>query len=359
NSSLDLSEVLDYILASMWRVVPHDVAEIMLIDEASLSIVRSRGHSKFNIHDSAIALSDSNMDTPVLRQMREVRHYVLYPDTSNIPFAAPIMSQDSLRSYIGVPLFWQQELIGFLNLASQDVGFFNDQHAERLAGFATQCAIAIRNAQLYQKAQAVAVLEERQRLARDLHDAVSQMLFTSNLIAETLPRLQESDPEKFQENLQKLRFLNRGALAEMRTLLLELRPAKLESTDMYHLLEQFAHAAEGQTRMTIQLEVHEQTRLPPEVHLTFYRVAQEALNNIIKHAKADFVKIIYHAQNHSAFLKIEDDGIGFTVDRASSKSLGLGIMQERMEKIGGGLEVDSEAGAGTIILATWNQPPPE
>jgi signal transduction histidine kinase len=211
-----------------------------------------------------------------------------------------------------------------------------------------------------------AVTAERNRLARDLHDAVTQTLFSASLIAETLPRSWERDQEKGRRLLKELRQMSRGALAEMRTLLLELRPAAMVETNLSDLLHQLAEAATGRGGLPVNVTVEGACALPPDVHIALYRIAQEALNNAIKHARASQVTVHLRCtpspaaqtdgrQREKAELAVSDDGRGFNPDEVSLDHLGLGIMQERAEAIGATFEVESRSGhgTGTQIKVTW------
>ncbi|MFP4321321.1 MAG: PAS domain-containing protein [Anaerolineales bacterium] len=349
NRSLNLPDVLDNILAGMGRVVPHDVAEVILFDDEALHVERGQGYAALDMHTGLINVGDTVAESPILQDIITNRSYVVHSDARG----AAWLSTPRVRSYIGVPLMWQDAVIGVLNLGSEQAGFFQEPHARRLQGFAALSAMAIRNAQLHEQAQHVATLEERQRLARDLHDAVSQMLFTSNLVAETLAITLEKDPASAPEHLGKLRVLNRGALAEMRMLLAELRPAELEKAALKQLLEQLSQAVEGRTHVAVDLVVDDGVTLPPPVQVAFYRVAQEALNNVVKYARAGYVKVSLLQKGGGVRLSIEDDGVGFDPALAMQKSMGLSIMHERMTEAGGTLEIDSAVGAGTIITAVW------
>jgi signal transduction histidine kinase len=214
-----------------------------------------------------------------------------------------------------------------------------------------------------------AVAAERNRLARDLHDAVTQTLFSASLIAETLPRSWERDREKGQRLLRELRQLSRGALAEMRTLLLELRPAALVETSLSDLLHQLAEAATGRGGVPVKVMVEGECALSPDVHIALYRIAQEALNNAIKHARAGQVTVHLRCspfpsvetdggQREQVELVVSDDGRGFDPDKVSPDHLGLGIMHERAEAIGATLEIESGPGhgPGTQIKVTWKAP---
>ena len=212
----------------------------------------------------------------------------------------------------------------------------------------------------------LAASKERQRLARDLHDAVSQTLFSVSIIAEVLPRIYEKDVEQGKAKLEELRQLTRGALAEMRMLLLELRPATLADTSLPDLLGQLGTAVTGRARIQIDLRLDAHAEAPPEVAVALYRIAQEALNNVAKHSAAERAEVqlldwpeegtdrAHEATARGGLqLVVLDDGRGFDVDSAGAGRLGLVIMAERAESIGADLEIDSRPGHGTLIRATW------
>ena len=228
------------------------------------------------------------------------------------------------------------------------------------------------NARLYEQAQDLAAMQERQRLARDLHDSVSQTLFSASLTAQVLPRLWERHPEEGQQCLTELSRLTRGALAEMRTLLVELRPNVLVETRLGDLLRQLAEAITSRTRMLVQVITEGHATLPPDVQVALYRIAQEALNNVAKHAGASqaIVRLQYSrpsrhncqmvrltmARRLGVELNINDDGRGFQQAGISADHLGLGIMRERAEAIDAALMIESEIGCGTHVVVIWPQP---
>ncbi|UCD08183.1 MAG: HAMP domain-containing protein [Dehalococcoidales bacterium] len=201
--------------------------------------------------------------------------------------------------------------------------------------------------------------EERNRLARDLHDAVSQTLFSASLIAEVLPTLWENDPVKGKERLEEVRQLTRGALAEMRTLLLELRPSALIEAELPHLLEQLAESITGRTRIPITVTIEGDYILPDDTKIGFYRIAQEALNNVAKHSEATDVIVSLICDKDKISLKIKDNGTGFDVDAISPESLGVGIMQERAADINAEIWINSQEGEGTEIAVIWDNKPKE
>jgi PAS domain S-box-containing protein len=205
------------------------------------------------------------------------------------------------------------------------------------------------------KAIEEAITAERTRLARELHDAVTQTLFSASLIAEVLPELWEIDPEEARNSNEELRQLTRGALAEMRTLLLELRPAALTQARFPDLIKQLSEAVSGRTRLPVKLTVEGNYELPPEIKVAFYRVAQESLNNIIKYARATQVDIFILLENNNVLLEIKDNGIGFDPTTIKPTSLGMRIMRERAEAIHGDLSILSRPGQGTTIRLRWKE----
>jgi signal transduction histidine kinase len=182
-------------------------------------------------------------------------------------------------------------IIGGIGIAHTEPDSFTTHQANVALTMANQAAITIVNAELYEQAQTAATLEERQRLAQNLHDAVNQSLFSASLIAEVLPRVWERDTDEGRKSLEDLRRLTRGAMAEMRGLLAELRPMVLTDSEMGDLLRQLGDALTGRSNIPVSITVSGQGALPAEVQVTFYRLCQEALNNVARHAGARKVEI--------------------------------------------------------------------
>lgn len=211
--------------------------------------------------------------------------------------------------------------------------------------------------ELAEKAAEEAVTADRTRLARDLHDAVTQTLFSASLTAEVLPDLWEMDVEEAKRSTEELRQLTRGALAEMRTLLLELRPAALTQTRLNDLIKQLCEAFIGRSRLPIRMNIEGECNLPPEAQIAFYRIAQESLNNVFKYARATQVDVNLFLSPGNVHFEVCDNGIGFDMGTAKPTSLGLRIMQERAEAIGADLQITSEPGKGTCVSVTWRENP--
>jgi signal transduction histidine kinase len=295
---------------------------------------------------------------------------------SGEPLLSPDVSQEAryllwpeaaeTRSELAVPLKTKTRVIGVLNVESDQLGAFDESDLTVLQSLANQAAIAIENAHLYEQARQTAALQERSRLARDLHDAVTQTLFSASLIAEALPLSWEQDRREGEQLLSELRQLSRGALAEMRTLLLELRPAALVETELRDLLQQLAEAATGREGIPVTVAVEGECVLPPDVHVALYRVAQEALNNVVKHSRARQVTISLHCtplpsteggekRGQKVELHVRDDGCGFDPNNVSPDHLGLGIMRERAQAIEARLEIESQPGEGTRVTMIWEE----
>lgn len=204
-----------------------------------------------------------------------------------------------------------------------------------------------------QRARDQATAEERNRLARDLHDAVSQTLFSASLISEVLPKLWQKDPKEGMKRLEEVRQLTRGALAEMRTLLLELRPDSLVAAEIGYLLTQLGESITGRSRIPVDVTVRGSCAMPIEVKVALYRIAQEALNNVVKHAAANRVRVALLCHDKGLTLQVSDDGKGFAVRSTPRNSLGMGIMKERAKEIGARLTVRSRPGKGTVVKVIW------
>jgi PAS domain S-box-containing protein len=211
--------------------------------------------------------------------------------------------------------------------------------------------------ELANKAAEEAVAADRTRLARDLHDAVTQTLFSASLTAEVLPELWDMDINEAKKSTEELRQLTRGALAEMRTLLLELRPSTLTQTRLGDLIRQLCEAFIGRSRLPITLNIQGDCQLPPEVQVAIYRIAQESLNNVFKYARATQVDVNLYISDTTVNFVTCDNGIGFDMSTAKPTSLGLSIMRERAEAIGAEFQITSAPGEGTCVEVTWARNP--
>ena len=263
------------------------------------------------------------------------------------------LSQLGFQMLVYVPLSTKGRDLGFFILGKHELRQLSPEEGSLLDSIGKQIGVAMENALLYEQAEQSAITAERHRLARELHDAVTQTLFSANLIADVIPRIWKRDPEEGLQNLEELRQLTRGALAEMRTMLLEMRPESLERADIKSLITQLADAFIGRVRVPVSLEIQGACELSHEVKLVFYRVSQEALNNIAKHSGARQVDVHLECQPGQMNLIIKDDGLGFDPDAITPDHLGMAIMHERANSIGASLKIESQLGQGTTIKLDW------
>jgi PAS domain S-box-containing protein len=357
SSTLDLSEVFDQILNNIDQVVQHDMADIMLLENGIVRIIRSHRYAEHGLVQSEDEMRQFSLrmaDTYHFKWVAEHKRPSIIQDTQTDATWIKVHEPDLIRSTLIVPIVIDGEITGFLNVNSLKPHFFTAEDGERLQTFANHAAVAIRNARLHQQAVEFAANEERQRIARDLHDAVSQTLFTANLIAEALPRLWETQTDKALAQTRSLHQLTRAAAAEMRVLLVELRPESLVRSNLADLLTQLGYALPGRKNigLSIKIEGMKGQLLPPEVQIAVYRIAQESLNNIIKHGRATEARIRLVRTDTQLRLAIVDNGQGFDV-RQNSAGIGLKSMRERANSIQAILSVKSRIGRGTRISLVW------
>jgi len=296
------------------------------------------------------------------RDMGLVGHVATYAEpivvrdtTSNRRVDWAITYPERIRSFIHVPIMIAGKVFGVFSVNYTEPRAFNEDDLRLILALAQRAALAIENARLYEQAQQAATLEERQRLARELHDAVTQTLFAASIIADVLPRLAQINPAEADRRIRELRDLTRGALAEMRTLLLELRPQALSEAALHELLHQLGEATTGRARVPVTVTAELHCDLPVDVKIALYRIAQEAVNNIAKHANASQVDVTLRCVNDGETLElcIADDGIGFDPAQTLPDNLGLRIMRERAEEIGATLTLVSQLQRGTQVVVTW------
>ena len=276
------------------------------------------------------------------------------------------IDSEGIRSYMHLPIKTGGEVFGIFDVSFTEPHAFGQDEQRLFTALAQRAALVIEKAQLYEQAQELAVVEERSRLARDLHDAVTQTLFSASLIAEALPVIWESDRDEGHQLLAEMRRLSRGALAEMRTLLLELRPAALVETSLGDLLRQLAEAITGRKDLSVAVKVEGECELPADAHVALYRIAQEALNNVVKHAHASRAVVSLRCGSptlpasppepgETVELSISDDGCGFDPSCVPPDRLGLGIIRERAQAIEATFKIESQPGQGTRIVVVWKK----
>jgi len=247
----------------------------------------------------------------------------------------------------------REGILGGLGVVHARKSFYTAHHASLALGVAHQAVTSLVHTELYRNAQSAAAEDERKRLAQSLHDAVNQSLFSAGLIAEVLPEVWDRDQELARRSLEDLRRLMRGANADMRALLAELRPSTITDAEMGALLQLLNDAFTGRTNIPVELTVGGEGSLPGEIQLAIYRICQEALANVAMHADARRVQMVLYQDGSSVELSICDDGRGFDPDGIAPGHFGLHIMRERAEAVGASLLITSQAGRGTALNIRW------
>ena len=380
---LRLDEVLQALVDIAVNILQADKSSLSVWDDdrrEKLVVRAARGFRSESLAQMTVAPGDGT----TVGHVAATGEPAIVQDTRVDPrFAnrASITAAEGIRSSMNVPIKIGGELFGVFSVDYVQPHAFGSDEQRLYIALAQRAALPIQNAQLYEQAQELAVVEERSRLARDLHDAVTQTLFSASLIAEALPPIWENDRDEGRQLLAEMRRLSRGALAEMRALLLELRPAAVVEASLGDLLRQLAEAVTGRKDVSVTVTVEGECELPSDVHVALYRIAQEALNNAVKHAQASQVEIGLRCETlipapstglrtgpspwegegadrgRSGGLRVRlcigDDGCGFDPSRVPPDRLGLCIMRERAQAVGARLAIESEPGHGTQIAVVW------
>ena len=369
NSTLDLDRIWDRILVNLDRVVPADSTAILLVEG---DVARVVGQQDFSRHACSDNVRGNSID---INSVERLQHMVRTKEPFLVSYTDPRTTDTDadgedagdgkytrefadecgpwVRSYLGAPIVLDNAVIGFIRLESATANRFTETDTHRLRAFCNHASTAIRNARHFAQAQELAAYEERQRLARDLHDAVSQMLFSAKIIAEMLPRLRKRDPDSIWDYLLELQRLIQGAMGEMRMLLMELRPSILNDVELHVLLGYLVDATSARTSAKIVVSASKECALPHDVQVAFYRIAQESLSNAVKYAHADNILISIEKRNDHVVMLVQDDGTGFTDSQVRPENLGLSIMHERASEAGADIRIDSSSESGTIVEVQW------
>jgi signal transduction histidine kinase/HAMP domain-containing protein len=350
-SILDVSELLGEITRLVADSFGFYIVHIGLIEDGGL-VFRSgaagkRQHPYDLISPIRLELDSQGITAWVARH----GEHLLVPDVRSDARYLPVDGLPEIRSELAIPVRGRGELIGVLDIESDQLNAFDDDDVAVLQSLANQAGIAIQNAALYEQARRLAVLEERQRLARELHDSVTQEIYGVTMFAEAANRLLLiGEHSQAAEHMKELQGSAQEALGEMRLLIHELRPPVLEQVGLIGALQARLEAVEGRAGILTEFTTRGQGELPVEVQEGLYGIAREALNNALKHAQPRQLKVELDLDGSRASLSIADDGVGFDPDRNGSEGgLGLRSMQERASSLGGRLSVRSTPGEGTIV----------
>ncbi len=350
-AQLSVEEVLQRLVESARELADARYAALGVPDgEGGFSQFLTAGMSEAMIY----ALGPLPRQHGVLGAMLEEREPFRTPDIHGHPRFRGWWPKGhpDMRSFLGVPIVARDRVIGAFYLTDK-IGSaeFGDGDQEVIELLAAHAAITITNARLYEESRELSVLSERNRLALDLHDAVSQKLFGLVLAAESAGTLLERDPGAAREQVAKLQTLAQEARDELRSLVFELRPPDLERDGLCGTLRKHVELLRRLQPVEIDLDLEAELEREPSRDRELLRIAQEAINNSLRHARAKHLAVRLHREDGRVRLEVEDDGVGFDPSARTLRAthLGLTSMEERTERIGGRLEISSAPGSGTKV----------
>lgn len=256
----------------------------------------------------------------------------------------------SMSTFLGVPIVARGQVAGAFYLTEKDGGFSEDDQS-LIETFAAHAALAIENARLHERSRELSIVEERNRLARELHDAVAQKLFGVVLAAESGSALLDRDVAAAGAQLRLACELAGEAMEELRSVIVHLRPPALEAEGLRIALDKHVDVLRRAHRRPIALEIDGDEPVAARIESDVFRIAQEALHNALRHAHAEQIAVRLRCDASGLELTVADDGVGFdaAAPAARSRRLGLTTMAERARAIGATLEIDSAPGAGTTV----------
>ena len=344
---LNLDEMLEIVCSEARNLTKATGSAVLLLENEWLRVTLSTGNplpalERIPVVDSLAGLSMEQRKPFLVNDpsdpSNQIQAYHRNPD---------------LQSLLVIPLFAKGTSIGVIDVINKPGGFSKDDM--RIMGlFADQAAIAIENARLHQQAEQLAVVKERERIARDLHDSVTQTLYSLSLYVDaTQKALQSRKTDKAQKHVHELRKLAREAMLDMRLLIFELHPPILQKEGLAVALKTRLESVEARSGIHTEYQVMSERRLPLAIETELYRIAQEALTNVVKHSQADSVNVTLYYGKDRFKMKVQDNGIGFDLKKATEGGgMGLRGIEERVQRMNGKLHVESTPQKGTIIVVT-------
>ncbi len=354
--SLNLEEVLYYALDKVLELMSLEKGQAFRLERgtSTLILMAHRGLSDKLIRRTArqpLSVSAAGLAAEEGRPV--VRRVADFPEGK----LRDLIQNEGIELVVSTPLTVKGETVGILNLGAPATRDVTPEELSLLTAVGHQIGVAVENAHLYQQAQKLAVVEERNRLARDLHDSVTQTLYGTSLCAEAAARqLSLGNVGMAVDHLQEIQASSQEALREMRRLVFELRPPILSTVGLEAALRARLEAVEQRVGLVTELSGPGNGRLKPDIEAALYRIAQEALNNTLQHAGARHVTVRLDHADGWVTLEIADDGTGFDPEAArEGGGLGLSSMQERVARLGGTLALYSRPGEGTRIKVEVSQ----
>jgi signal transduction histidine kinase len=366
-STLDRDELLSLFLDQLETLVPYDSANVMLLQNGLLYMHAARGYKEFSGPTDISQISFIPNQTFLMEEVLMGSQPVILPDTHKSPQWTWTSCGEHIRSWMGVPLLVKGNVIGLFSIDKSSPNFFSNRHAQLASALAQHAALALDNALMFSQLQAAhenlrrlsariieAQEQERQKIAIELHDHTGQALLALRAELRVLRHQLSKDPEKAQAQIDYLDQIVLDLNQDLEHLAYDLRPPTLSALGPISALNQYI--AEFGRRMNIQAEFiydSDIPRLPEDIELVCYRIVQEALTNIARHASADHIDVTMNYFADTLHLVIKDNGVGFSPAHTNHRrGLGLLGMRERLAQIQGFLEIQSQPGQGTELVVT-------
>jgi signal transduction histidine kinase len=344
-----LEAALQSALDPVLNAVDARTGAILLVDDENgkFRILAEQGLSPEIKNEIESAGRENSLEGWVL----EHKQPLLVPDLAADPRLDRSGKPEAHIPFTALPMRVGERIVGILEIARPGGGQFDMEELTLLSFIADHLGLVIENAHLVELAEQNAVLEERSRLARELHDSVTQTLYSLNLFAGAGKNLAAShDGEPIRQHFMTIEANALQALKEMRLLIYELRPAVLDEEGLTGALQKRLDAVERRSGMKANLNADENLALPGWMEAEIYRIAEEALNNVLKHARASRVDVSLKSDSQILVFKVVDDGVGFDLEQAQNQGgHGLASLRERVEKINGRLTITSSGQSGTEI----------
>jgi len=364
--SLNRETVLVTLLDWLRRMVPFDRAAVMLLEEAKTVSVRAvfDGDRFFPVTTEAGAAFDPS-EHPVVQAILTTGTAVLIPDVQTHPGWKSPTGRSSEASWLGVPLFARGDVAGLFSLSKREPRYFSEEHVKLAETMSSQASVAVENAILFEQMQAATVRmkalsrrlvetqeNERRHISRELHDEAGQALVSLRYGLRLLER-EIDEGGSADGRVADLVQQTDAVIDGLHRLAADLRPASLDPLGLEAALRQYVRSAGSKFDLVVRFKARglKSERLPPALEAGLYRVVQEAMTNVVRHAHATRVDILAERDGDRVLVMVEDDGVGFDPEAIrSSEHLGLLGLRERAEALGGTLTLESAPGAGTTVV---------
>lgn len=346
-SILDIDVLLPRVVETIREAFGYYHVQVFLLDREANDLVLRASSDNRSMERRRLHIGMASING----QAAQTGKAVLANDALHDPGFLPDSQLPETRSELVIPLRLGSQVIGTLDVHNRQLGAFTEEDVVAVQSLGDQLAVAIENAHLYDQSRELAVLEERTRLARDLHDSVTQSLYSLVLLTEGWRRLLSANSEtQIEDHLGRIGDIAQQALREMRLLIHELRPPMLEQEGLVGAVRKRLDAVEKRGGIEARVVMDDLVELPASLEEGLYWIIQEALNNAIKHAAAKKEMVRICVEEGMLVLEITDDGQGFDPEAARHKSgMGLVSMDERARQMGGTLTIKSVLGQGTTV----------